>query len=170
MNPLVEQNDRFRRAADVEAEIPITAGPPIVRKWWVKRADYLAAPPRKLDDIIREVYGMELIRFSETGDAMPSVPERQRYEYDTKTAAIAAALIRSSAIVARPIAVLPTRMGPSQWKCSCHASERGLNSGTRASVSGSKAVASVPFAPLHWAHATQVLPFDVRPRCLRARM
>jgi hypothetical protein len=91
MNPLVEQNDRFRRAADVEAEIPITAGPPIVRKWWVKRADYLAAPPRKLDDIIREVYGMELIRCTETGDATPSVPERQRYEFDTKTAAIAAA-------------------------------------------------------------------------------
>src|SRR5436853_7108507 len=80
MNPLVEQNDRFRRAADVEAEIPITAGPPIVRKWWVKRVDYLAAPPRKLDDIIREVYGMELIRYTETGDAMLSVPERQRYE------------------------------------------------------------------------------------------
>jgi hypothetical protein len=45
----------------------------------------------KLDDIIREVCGTELFRCTETGDAVPSVPERQRYEYDTKTAAITAA-------------------------------------------------------------------------------
>jgi hypothetical protein len=57
----------------------------------IKLADYLAAPPKKLDDIIREVSGMELIRYTETGDAMPSVADRQRYEYDTKTAAITAA-------------------------------------------------------------------------------
>jgi hypothetical protein len=41
MSKLMQQSEWFRRAADVEAVTPIAAGPPIMKKWWVKRADHL---------------------------------------------------------------------------------------------------------------------------------
>jgi hypothetical protein len=92
MSNLMRQSERFRRAADVEAETPITAGPPIMRKWWVRRADYLAVVPTDLDDIVREVYGMQLTRYTNEGDGIEPALERQSYEYDTQAEAITAGI------------------------------------------------------------------------------
>ncbi len=91
MKELTEQSDWFRRAADVEAETPIAAGPPIVRKWWVKRADYLSAVPLTLEDIVRQVYPMELVRFTNGGNPTAPACDEQIHEYATKVEAIRAA-------------------------------------------------------------------------------
>lgn len=91
MNNLMQQSKQFRRAAEIRAETPITAGPPMVKKWWVRRAEFLPAVTTNLDDIIREVCGMELTRYTNCGERITPTQERQTYEYDTKAEAIAAA-------------------------------------------------------------------------------
>ncbi len=90
MANLTHLSERFRRAADVEAETPITAGPPIVKKWWVKRADNLSTVPAELGDIVREAFGIDLLCYR-NGDTLTSALERQTYEFDTWSEAITAA-------------------------------------------------------------------------------
>ena len=49
----------------------------------IKRADHLSAVPRTLDDIVREVYPMELVRFPNGGNLSAPAYEQQTYEYGT---------------------------------------------------------------------------------------
>jgi hypothetical protein len=79
-------------------------------------------------------------------------------------------LMWSRATVTRPMAVRPTRYGPSQRKCFAHLWRRGLNSGVSLRVMSSIPLISEPLNELHRKQLRARLMATVGPRCFRERI
>jgi hypothetical protein len=71
-------------------------------------------------------------------------------------------------MVARPIAVLPCRTGPTHAKCARHLCRRGLNNRTSLSVAPLTLATFGPLFALHRGHAKQRFERIVLPPCCSA--
>ncbi len=83
---------------------------------------------------------------------------------------LSAVFRRRKCSVVRPTSVIPSNTPSLRTKCSLHACVRGLKSGVKRFVSGSKEAISLPFRRLHKVQESARLSAVVRPLCFSPTM